>query len=189
MAIINLRKHYYPLYTTDTFVEVPDEVAAVMEECRLYENRQEGRKSYYHVYSMDCSPGIENQKAMLLQYAMEQGWEVYNLYSDDDYTGSDRRRPEFNRLLEDAKGGRFRSDAEHSGRSTGRMQQSVTAGSLLKKSTALCRSWHRAVFARCVLLGLPDPVPSHQAFSIKFFSICAAWARVAVPPGTSWPLP
>jgi len=44
MAIINLRKHYYPLYTKDTFVEVPDEVAAVMEECRLYENRQEGRK-------------------------------------------------------------------------------------------------------------------------------------------------
>ena len=42
MAIVNLRKHYYPLYTTDTFVEVPDEVAAVMEECRLYENRQEG---------------------------------------------------------------------------------------------------------------------------------------------------
>lgn len=60
MAIINLRKHYYPLYTKDTFIEVPDEVAAVMEECRLYENRQEGRKSYYHVYSIDCSPGIEN---------------------------------------------------------------------------------------------------------------------------------
>ncbi|MCI8914470.1 MAG: recombinase family protein, partial [Lawsonibacter sp.] len=50
---------------------------------------------------------IQNQKAMLLQYAMEQGWEVYNLYSDDDYTGSDRRRPEFNRLLEDAKAHRF----------------------------------------------------------------------------------
>ena len=48
MAIINLRKHYYPLYTKDTFIEVPDEVAAVMEECRLYENRQEGRKSYYY---------------------------------------------------------------------------------------------------------------------------------------------
>ena len=26
-------------------MEVPDEIAAVMEECRLYENRQEGRKS------------------------------------------------------------------------------------------------------------------------------------------------
>ncbi|NBH80660.1 hypothetical protein D3Z52_21450, partial [Clostridiaceae bacterium] len=48
MAIVNLRKHYYPLYTKDTFIEVPDEVAAAMEECRLYENRQEGRKSYYH---------------------------------------------------------------------------------------------------------------------------------------------
>ena len=35
MTIINLRKHYYPLYTKDTFIEVPDEVAAVMEECRL----------------------------------------------------------------------------------------------------------------------------------------------------------
>ena len=67
MAIINLRKHYYPLYTKDTFIEVPDEVAAAMEECRLYENRQEGRKSYYHVYSMDCSPGIENHAMFLVQ--------------------------------------------------------------------------------------------------------------------------
>ena len=67
MAIVNLRKHYYPLYTKDTFVEVPDEIAAVMEECRLYENRQEGRKSYYHVYSMDCSPGIENHAMFLVQ--------------------------------------------------------------------------------------------------------------------------
>ena len=56
-----------PAYTTDTFVEVPDEVAAAMEECRLYENRQEGRKSYYHVYSMDCSPGIENLAMFLVQ--------------------------------------------------------------------------------------------------------------------------
>lgn len=67
MAIVNLRKHYYPLYTKDTFVEVPDEVAAVLEECRLYENRQEGRKSYYHVYSIDCSPGIENHTMFLVQ--------------------------------------------------------------------------------------------------------------------------
>lgn len=44
---------------------------------------------------------------MLLQYAMERGWEVYNIYSDDDYTGSDRRRPEFNRLLADAEASRF----------------------------------------------------------------------------------
>ena len=51
----------------------------------------------------DDSNSIQNQKAMLLQYAMEQGWEVYSIYSDDDYTGSDRNRPEFNRLLRDAE--------------------------------------------------------------------------------------
>ena len=55
----------------------------------------------------DDSNSIQNQKSMLLQYSLEHGWEVYNIYSDDDYTGSDRRRPEFNRLLEDAKNRKF----------------------------------------------------------------------------------
>ena len=40
----------------------------------------------------DDSNSIQNQKSMLLQYSLEHGWEVYNIYSDDDYTGSDRRR-------------------------------------------------------------------------------------------------
>jgi len=55
----------------------------------------------------DDSNSIQNQKAMLIQYAKEQGWEVYDIYSDDDYTGSDRRRPQFNRLLADAKAQKF----------------------------------------------------------------------------------
>lgn len=55
----------------------------------------------------DDSNSIKNQKAMLVQYAIEQGWELYNIYSDDDYAGADRRRPEFNRLLEDAEKRRF----------------------------------------------------------------------------------
>ena len=55
----------------------------------------------------DDSNSIQNQKSMLLQYSLEHGWEVYNIYSDDDYTGSDGRRPEFNRLLEDAKNRKF----------------------------------------------------------------------------------
>ncbi len=55
----------------------------------------------------DDSNSIQNQKAMLMQYAAEQGWELYNIYSDDDYTGSDRRRPEFNRLLKDAEERKF----------------------------------------------------------------------------------
>lgn len=51
----------------------------------------------------DDSESIQNQKSMLLQYAIERDWEVYGIYSDDDYTGADRNRPEFNRLLQDAK--------------------------------------------------------------------------------------
>lgn len=55
----------------------------------------------------DDSNSIQNQKAMLSQYANEKGWEIYQIYSDDDYTGSDRRRPEFVRLLKDAEQRKF----------------------------------------------------------------------------------
>lgn len=69
--------------------------------CRLSE---EDRNKQFET---DDSGSIQNQKAMLMQYAAEQGWELYNIYSDDDYTGSDRRRPEFNRLLKDAEARKF----------------------------------------------------------------------------------
>ncbi len=55
----------------------------------------------------DDSNSIQNQKSMLIQYALEQGWEIYNIYSDDDYTGANRNRPEFCRLLQDAEAHRF----------------------------------------------------------------------------------
>ena len=55
----------------------------------------------------DDSYSIQNQKSMLLQYALSQGWQIYNIYSDDDYAGADRRRPEFNKLLRDAEARRF----------------------------------------------------------------------------------
>lgn len=71
MAVINLRKYYYPFYTKDTFIEVPDDVAEVLEEGQLIENRQEHRNSYYHVYSMNCSLGIENH-AMFLVLSPEE---------------------------------------------------------------------------------------------------------------------
>ena len=53
------------------------------------------------------SESIQNQKKMLCEYALEKGWEIYNIYSDDDYAGADRKRPEFNKLLEDAKNKKF----------------------------------------------------------------------------------
>lgn len=55
----------------------------------------------------DDSNSIQNQKTMLLQYAVSNGWDVYNIYSDDDYTGADRNRPEFKRLLADAEARKF----------------------------------------------------------------------------------
>ena len=69
--------------------------------CRLSE------EDHNKQFSTDDSNSIQNQKSMLLQYAAEQGWKVYNIYSDDDYTGSDRNRPEFKRLLADAQAGKF----------------------------------------------------------------------------------
>lgn len=69
--------------------------------CRLSEEDRNKR------VETDDSNSIQNQKTMLLQYSIEQGWEVYNIYSDDDYTGSDRRRPQFNRLLQDAEQHKF----------------------------------------------------------------------------------
>lgn len=53
------------------------------------------------------SQSIQNQKSMLLGYAMEKGWEIYSIYSDDDYAGANRNRPEFRRLLEDAESRKF----------------------------------------------------------------------------------
>ncbi|MCL2076827.1 MAG: recombinase family protein [Oscillospiraceae bacterium] len=55
----------------------------------------------------DESESIQNQKSMLLQYAMEKGFEVYGIYSDDDFAGADRNRPEWNKLLSDAEQKKF----------------------------------------------------------------------------------
>lgn len=69
--------------------------------CRLSEEDKDKKEAE------EDSGSIQNQKSMLQQYAMEQGWKVYRIYCDDDYTGADRNRPEFKRLLEDARQHRF----------------------------------------------------------------------------------
>ena len=55
----------------------------------------------------DDSVSIQNQKEMLCEYARRMDWDLYGIYSDDDYTGSDRNRPAFRSLLSDAEAGRF----------------------------------------------------------------------------------
>lgn len=55
----------------------------------------------------DASESIRNQKALLTAYAADQGWTVFQVYCDEDYSGADRLRPAFNRMLRDAEEGRF----------------------------------------------------------------------------------
>lgn len=69
--------------------------------CRLSEEDKNKK------FETDDSNSIQNQKSMLIQYVIEHDWELYNIYSDDDYTGADRKRPEFNRLLKDAENHKF----------------------------------------------------------------------------------
>lgn len=53
------------------------------------------------------SESIQNQRQLLTRYALEQGWEIFDRYCDEDYSGADAGRPEFNRMLRDAEAGRF----------------------------------------------------------------------------------
>ncbi|WP_458407158.1 recombinase family protein [Anaerotignum sp.] len=73
------------------------EMAAIY--CRLsVEDREKDREE---------SESIRNQRALLLGYAAKQGWAVYDIYADEDYSGLREDRPEFQRMLEDAQKGSF----------------------------------------------------------------------------------
>lgn len=51
----------------------------------------------------DDSQSIHNQKSMLCDYCKERGWDIYDIYCDDGYSGVDRNRPEFIRMLGDCQ--------------------------------------------------------------------------------------
>lgn len=61
----------------------------------------------YKKNETDESESIQNQKSMLIEYALEHDWEIYDIYCDEDWSGADRNRPEFNRLLKDAEARKF----------------------------------------------------------------------------------
>lgn len=74
MTTINLREQYPDFYSTDTYIEVPDEVAQFM----LAHDRKEAayrRRTYYHkaFYSLDRGDGIEYD-ALFLSVSP---WEIY----------------------------------------------------------------------------------------------------------------
>jgi len=55
----------------------------------------------------DDSDSIQNQKSMLLKYALQNDWEVIDIYSDDDYSGAGTYRPDFERMIKDCESGRI----------------------------------------------------------------------------------
>ena len=58
-------------------------------------------------YKVGESESIQNQKSMLVQYAIERGFDIYQIYSDEDYSGIDRDRPAFNAMIQAASEHRF----------------------------------------------------------------------------------
>ncbi len=54
------------------------------------------------------SESIQNQKLLLMEYAKRQQWEIYDIYCDEDFSGLTENRPDFLRMLQDAKAGHFK---------------------------------------------------------------------------------
>lgn len=69
--------------------------------CRL-SDEDKNKKSL-----QDDSESIQNQKNLLMKYAIEKEWDIYKIYSDDDYSGLDLDRPEFNKMIKDAEERKF----------------------------------------------------------------------------------
>jgi DNA invertase Pin-like site-specific DNA recombinase len=51
------------------------------------------------------SESIQNQKTMLINYAIQQEWEIVGIYADDDSSGTDTTRKNWNKMLEECKNG------------------------------------------------------------------------------------
>jgi len=53
------------------------------------------------------SESIQNQKLLLVEHAVKQGWQIHGMYADDDFSGLDKERPALNAMLAEARQGRF----------------------------------------------------------------------------------
>ena len=55
----------------------------------------------------DDSASIKNQRLLLMEYALKKDFQVVDVYSDDDESGLYDDRPDFDRMIQDAKLGLF----------------------------------------------------------------------------------
>lgn len=84
MKKINLRD-YYPFYSKDTVVEMPEEVALLLREFELLEEANRIRTYRYRAfYSLDYAGGIERDLAALDQKSpydiLEESYDMEQLY-------------------------------------------------------------------------------------------------------------
>ncbi len=49
------------------------------------------------------SESIQNQKSMLINYCIKNQWQIYSIYCDENFSGADKNRPEFLRMIEDCR--------------------------------------------------------------------------------------
>lgn len=67
--------------------------------CRLSREDMEKSKEF--------SESVENQKNMLVEYALSHNFIIYDVYIDDDFRGFDPTRPGFTRIIRDAAAGKI----------------------------------------------------------------------------------
>lgn len=76
-----------------------------MEKAALYVRLSDEDEDKFQ--KEDLSQSIINQHELLIEYAKEHGFLIQNIYCDDDYSGLYDDRPGFQKLLADARNGKF----------------------------------------------------------------------------------
>ena len=51
------------------------------------------------------SKSIKNQELILREYAENEGWQIVGVYNDEDWSGADSSRPNFNKMIDECKVG------------------------------------------------------------------------------------
>ena len=57
-------------------------------------------------FRTDESESIQNQRSLLKDYCREHDWNIYDIYCDENYSGTDFVRPDFQRMLKDCESGK-----------------------------------------------------------------------------------
>ena len=51
------------------------------------------------------SKSIKNQELILREYAENEGWQIVGVYNDEDWSGADNSRPNFNKMIAECEAG------------------------------------------------------------------------------------